>query len=71
MKSLRVHFFNRHGIDLDNPGTGTPSSLLLALEQSNSAHLLPALAAAANAFSDSGDSARSTDNITPPVSLQN
>lgn len=71
MKSLRVHFFNRHGIDLDNPGNGTPSSLLLALEQSNSAHLLPALAAAANAsaaFSDSGDSARSTDNITPPVS---
>lgn len=69
MKSLRVHFFNRHGIDLDNPGTGTPSSLLLALEQSNSAHLLPALAAAANAnaFSDSGDSARSTDNVTPPV----
>lgn len=72
MKSLRVHFFNRHGIDLDNPGSGTPSSLLLALEQSNSAHLLPALAAAANAsanaFSDSGDSARSTDNVTPPVS---
>lgn len=71
MKSLRVHFFNRHGIDLDNPGSGTPSSLLLALEQSNSAHLLPALAAAANAsanaFSDSGDSARSTDNVTPPV----
>jgi hypothetical protein len=71
MKSLRVHFFNRHGIDLDNPGSGTPSSLLLALEQSNSAHLLPALAAAANAananaFSDSGDSARS-DNVTPPV----
>ncbi len=56
-------------------GTGTPSSLLLALEQSNSAHLLPALAAAANAananasqFSDSGDSARSIDNVTPPVS---
>lgn len=75
MKSLRVHFFNRHGIDLDNPGTGTPSSLLLALEQSNSSHLLPALAAAAaanassNAFSDSGDSARSTDNVTPPVKL--
>jgi len=74
MKSLRVHFFNRHGIDLDNPGSGTPSSLLLALEQSNSAHLLPALAAAANAasaggtaFSDSGDSARSTDNATPPM----
>lgn len=69
MKSLRVHFFNRHGIDLDNPGAGTPSSLLLALEQSNSAHLLPALAAAANAsaFSDSGDSARSTDNATPPM----
>lgn len=71
MKSLRVHFFNRHGIDLDNPGTGTPSSLLLALEQSNSAHLLPALAAAANAsanaFSDSGDSARSNDNATPPM----
>ncbi|CAH1730339.1 unnamed protein product [Chironomus riparius] len=71
MKSLRVHFFNRHGIDLDNPGSGTPSSLLLALEQSNSAHLLPALAAAANAnanaFSDSGDSARSNDNITPPM----
>lgn len=69
MKSLRVHFFNRHGIDLDNPGSGTPSSLLLALEQSNSAHLLPALAAAAsaNAFSDSGDSARSTDNGTPPM----
>lgn len=73
MKSLRVHFFNRHGIDLDNPGSGTPSSLLLALEQSNSAHLLPALAAAANAsanaFSDSGDSARSTDNVTPPVRI--
>lgn len=71
MKSLRVHFFNRHGIDLDNPGSGTPSSLLLALEQSNSAHLLPALAAAANAsanaFSDSGDSVRSTDNATPPM----
>jgi IKAROS family zinc finger protein len=71
MKSLRVHFFNRHGIDLDNPGAGTPSSLLLALEQSNSAHLLPALAAAANAsanaFSDSGDSARSADNATPPM----
>ncbi|KAG5673059.1 hypothetical protein PVAND_003136 [Polypedilum vanderplanki] len=71
MKSLRVHFFNRHGIDLDNPGSGTPSSLLLALEQSNSAHLLPALAAAANAnanaFSDSGDSARSNDNVTPPM----
>lgn len=74
MKSLRVHFFNRHGIDLDNPGSGTPSSLLLALEQSNSAHLLPALAAVAanaqanaNAFSDSGESARSADNATPPM----
>ncbi len=74
MKSLRVHFFNRHGIDLDNPGSGTPSSLMLALEQSNSAHLLPALAAVAanaansvNAFSDSGESARSLDNGTPPM----
>lgn len=33
MKSLRVHFFNRHGIDLDNPGSNASSSLLLALEQ--------------------------------------
>lgn len=80
MKSLRVHFFNRHGIDLDNPGSGTSSSLLLALEQSNSTHLLPALAAAAaasgsnninnnsnNNYSDSGESARSTENATPPM----
>ena len=67
MKSLRVHFFNRHGIDLDNPGPGTPSSLLLALDQHNPGNLLPALAAM-NAFaSDSGESMRSVDNVTPPM----
>lgn len=74
MKSLRVHFFNRHGIDLDNPGPGAPSSLLLALESPNASQLLPQLVAAAaqaqastTAYSDSGDSLRSTDNGTPPM----
>lgn len=67
MKSLRVHFFNRHGIDLDNPGPGAPSSLLLALDPTNAANLLPSLAVAAQTFSDSGDSLRSTDNATPPM----
>lgn len=73
MKSLRVHFFNRHGIDLDNPGPGAPSSLLLALDSPNASQLLPQLVAAAaqaqasSAYSDSGDSLRSTDNGTPPM----
>jgi IKAROS family zinc finger protein len=71
MKSLRVHFFNRHGIDLDNPGPGAPSSLLLALEQQNAAHLLPALtsmtALAASYNGDSADSMRSNENVTPPM----
>jgi IKAROS family zinc finger protein len=70
MKSLRVHFFNRHGIDLDNPGPGAPSSLLLALEQQNAAHLLPALTsmtALAAYNGDSADSVRSNENVTPPM----
>ncbi|XP_055703465.1 zinc finger protein ztf-16 isoform X2 [Phlebotomus papatasi] len=68
MKSLRVHFFNRHGIDLDNPGPGAPSSLLLALDSQNAGQLLPQLvAAAAPAYSDSGDSLRSAENATPPM----
>lgn len=68
MKSLRVHFFNRHGIDLDNPGPGAPSSLLLALDPTNAAHLLPTLTTAiAQSYSDSGDSLRSSDNVTPPM----
>jgi len=67
-------FIYRHGIDLDNPGPGAPSSLLLALDPTNSGQLLPASFAAAvsaagvsAAFSDSGDSLRSTDNVTPPM----
>lgn len=75
MKSLRVHFFNRHGIDLDNPGSNASSSLLLALEQSNLPHLMQqgmAVAAAAAAFQNSNDTSsvdtsRSQDNITPPM----
>ena len=46
MKSLRIHFFNRHGIDLDNPGPGGGSSLLLALE--SQASQVAAAAAAAS-----------------------
>lgn len=73
MKSLRVHFFNRHGIDLDNPGSNASSSLLLALEQSNLPHLMQqgmAVAAAAAAFQNSeanADTSRAQENITPPM----
>lgn len=74
MKSLRVHFFNRHGIDLDNPGSNASSSLLLALEQSNLPHLMQqgmAVAAAAAAFQNSEasniDTSRSQENVTPPM----
>lgn len=77
MKSLRVHFFNRHGIDLDNPGSNASSSLLLALEQSNLPHLMQqnmAAAAAVAAFQNSNnadinnvDTSRSQENGTPPM----
>lgn len=82
MKSLRVHFFNRHGIDLDNPGTHASSSLLLALEQSSLPHMMQQAgmaAAAVAAFNDaasaaasgnsaeSGGSNRSQDNLSPPM----
>ncbi|KAL0268175.1 UNVERIFIED_CONTAM: hypothetical protein PYX00_010219 [Menopon gallinae] len=58
MKSLRVHFFSRHGIDLDNPGNGPPAMIPLTVEATASA-----------TYSDSGDSqgARSADNATPPM----
>lgn len=61
MKSLRIHFFNRHGIDLDNPGPNAPSSLLLALDASNASSYLPsiALAAAAAAAAANSNSALS------------
>lgn len=49
MKSLRIHFFNRHGIDLDNPGPNAPSSLLLALDPTNASNYLPSFALAAAA----------------------
>ncbi|XP_068082016.1 zinc finger protein ztf-16 [Anabrus simplex] len=69
MKNLRVHFFNRHGIDLDNPGPSTPSASSLLpgghcspLEQGCNVNM-------AATYSDSGDSmgARSVDNATPPM----
>ena len=73
MKSLRVHFFNRHGIDLDNPGPGTPSSLLLALDQHNPANLLPAALAAMNAvnasFSDGSAAAAAAAAAAVQVKL--
>lgn len=57
MKSLRVHFFNRHGIDLDNPGTSVPGGPM-KMEAVPSA-----------VYSDSGDSqgGRSVENTTPPM----
>ncbi|KAK6630249.1 hypothetical protein RUM43_014948 [Polyplax serrata] len=60
MKSLRVHVFNRHGIDLDNPGNGPPAMIPLNVEPNQSV---------TGTFSDSGDSqgARSADNATPPM----
>lgn len=57
MKSLRIHFFNRHGIDLDNPGPNAPSSLLLALDASNASSYLPSIALAAAAAAAAANSA--------------
>lgn len=79
MKSLRVHFFNRHGIDLDNPGSNASSSLLLALEQQQQQANLPVnliqaanLAASVAAFNESAaavaaESTRNHENQTPPM----
>ncbi|GLV35677.1 uncharacterized protein CBL_01172 [Carabus blaptoides fortunei] len=75
MKSLRVHFFNRHGIDLDNPGpAGSSASLLAAASHMSSMdstlNSLGSLSVSVTAnYSDSGDStgARSADNATPPM----
>lgn len=63
-------FLLRHGIDLDNPGPGGPSSLLLALETQSSAAFVQNLSSSqtpAPTHSDSGESLRSTDNATPPM----
>lgn len=52
-------FYDRHGIDLDNPGPSTGSSNGVGEGSTN----------AGGACSDSGDStgARSADNATPPM----
>lgn len=73
MKALRVHFFNRHGIDLDNPGSNaTSSSLLLALEQQQQnlpVNLIQAANLAAAVFSENAaaEAARQQENATPPM----
>ncbi|KAJ8973865.1 hypothetical protein NQ317_016877 [Molorchus minor] len=81
MKSLRIHFFNRHGIDLDNPGpAGSQASLIAAAAQqgftmdgtfNSLSQLTSSLSVSVTGanYSDSGDStgARSTDNATPPM----
>lgn len=55
-------FFNRHGIDLDNPGPNSSTSLI------NSCSPGEAMPSSAQ-LSDSGDSTgnRSADNATPPM----
>lgn len=71
MKSLRVHFFNRHGIDLDNPGPAGQSQLLAAGLQAMDGTLtsISGLSVSVATYSDSGDSTgnRSADNATPPM----
>lgn len=62
MKSLRIHFFNRHGIDLDNPGPNAPSSLLLALDASNAGNYLPSIALAAAAAAAAANSANAANS---------
>ncbi|XP_014227776.1 zinc finger protein Pegasus [Trichogramma pretiosum] len=66
MKCLRLHYFNRHGIDLDNPGSSSGASSTTSMMKK----LFSGETVSSSAMlSDSGDSSenRSVDNATPPM----
>lgn len=58
---VRSFFIHRHGIDLDNPGPNSSTSLMNSCTSGEAMPSAP--------LSDSGDSIgnRSTDNATPPM----
>lgn len=58
---IYIHYFFRHGIDLDNPGPNSSSSLMNSCAPGEAMPSAP--------LSDSGDSTgnRSADNATPPM----
>lgn len=76
MKNLRVHFFNSHGIDLDNPGPSMMNNPAVAAASLMSGGETGLISNQSNSnvspggfVSDSGDSVgnRSVDNATPPM----